>query len=296
MMPRADISGQRFGKLIAIECAGRRKGNTFWACVCDCGGTITTRLSSLRGGVTRSCKCLCAASLVGETYGRLTVVRRDGYLPKSGALWVCQCQCGNMLTRSTNALRSNNTKSCGCLKVEKCVNNGLNRIISLVGQTFGWLTVDARVIGPASTRSSVWQCTCKCGTAKTVRSTYLRSGSTISCGCAIATAQTRPPLTSISVRAKSAASNHVRRARKAKVGGSFTSAQVGTLYVRQKGLCAEPTCRVALNGKFHRDHKNPLALGGSNDISNIQLLCAPCNIRKRSKAPDIWARENGRLI
>ncbi len=295
-MPRANISGEKFAMLTVAECMGRRKGGTFWKCVCDCGGTITTRLDSLRDGVTRSCGCLSAASLVGQTFGRLTVIRRNGTLPKRGALWLCQCQCGSIRTINSNSLLKGNSRSCGCLKRDLSVSNGHKRVIDLIGQTFGWLTVNARGRVHAKGQSSIWRCTCICGTIKEVRSICLRSGMTISCGCAIATAQSRPPLTSARARANGATTTHTRRALKAKSGGSFTSVQIDALYARQKDRCAEPSCRVALNGKFHRDHRVPLILGGSNGIRNIQLLCAPCNRRKRAKSPEVWARENGRLI
>lgn len=32
-----NITGQRFGKLIALKKVDSRKGNTYWLCQCDCG-------------------------------------------------------------------------------------------------------------------------------------------------------------------------------------------------------------------------------------------------------------------
>ena len=36
------------------------------------------------------------------------------------------------------------------------------------------------------------------------------------------------------------------------------------------------------------DHYMPRALGGGNETDNLQLLCVPCNRRKRDKHPDVW--------
>jgi predicted DNA-binding protein YlxM (UPF0122 family) len=58
--PTRDLAGQRFGLLVATECAGRLKGSreNYWRCACDCGGTVTTRRSCLVDGFTKSCGCL----------------------------------------------------------------------------------------------------------------------------------------------------------------------------------------------------------------------------------------------
>lgn len=55
-------------------------------------------------------------------------------------------------------------------------------------------------------------------------------------------------------------------------------------------------CGCALGDDFHRDHRVALANGGDNDITNIELLCGPCNQRKHAKDPVRWAQENGRLL
>jgi hypothetical protein len=37
-MPKAlDLTGQRFGKLVARRKAPSRSGKTYWLCECDCG-------------------------------------------------------------------------------------------------------------------------------------------------------------------------------------------------------------------------------------------------------------------
>lgn len=85
-----------------------------------------------------------------------------------------------------------------------------------------------------------------------------------------------------------------RRARKKGNGGKHTAAQIRELLVRQRYKC--PFCSANLRRGFHADHIMPLALGGSNDISNIQLLCPTCNDSKGYSHPIAWAQKKGRLL
>lgn len=55
-----DITGQRFGSLVALERAGRspgRAGMALWKCRCDCGTEKTYYSMVLRAGRTSSCGC-----------------------------------------------------------------------------------------------------------------------------------------------------------------------------------------------------------------------------------------------
>ena len=53
-----DLTGERFGKLVAEEYAGNSNGYSMWLCGCDCGRKVTVRSVSLKDGNTRSCGCL----------------------------------------------------------------------------------------------------------------------------------------------------------------------------------------------------------------------------------------------
>lgn len=85
-----------------------------------------------------------------------------------------------------------------------------------------------------------------------------------------------------------------RRARIRSAAGTHTLDQVLELCRKQKGKCA--CCRVSLGDRYHRDHITPLASGGSNDISNIQILCPGCNRSKNARDPIKFMQENGYLL
>jgi len=55
-----DLTGQKFGKLTAIERTGEThpKRGFYWECLCECGRTKKVTSSNLRRGSTRSCGCL----------------------------------------------------------------------------------------------------------------------------------------------------------------------------------------------------------------------------------------------
>lgn len=86
-----------------------------------------------------------------------------------------------------------------------------------------------------------------------------------------------------------------RRARKIGNGGSHTSKQSKELLEKQNYKCVNCRCCLKKNKK-HLDHIMPLALGGTNNIDNVQWLCAKCNLSKKSKDPIKWAQQNGRLL
>lgn len=54
-----DLTGQRFGKLVAIKpLETRAGGEVIWLCQCDCGNTKEVRMRNLVRGATYSCGCL----------------------------------------------------------------------------------------------------------------------------------------------------------------------------------------------------------------------------------------------
>lgn len=55
---RIDLSGQRFGSLVAVKfLRSNDKGTTIWLCKCDCGNEIEVSYNNLKSGNTQSCGC-----------------------------------------------------------------------------------------------------------------------------------------------------------------------------------------------------------------------------------------------
>ena len=63
-------------------------------------------------------------NLIGEKYGRLTVVEFAG-IKNHSARWKCVCDCGLVVEAVGYNLRSGNTSSCGCLRREVAAARGL---------------------------------------------------------------------------------------------------------------------------------------------------------------------------
>ncbi len=66
--------------------------------------------------------------------------------------------------------------------------------------------------------------------------------------------------------------------RKLLMGKAIPVKQIRDKLQQQNYLCIY--CKTNIYTKFHRDHIVPLALGGKNEISNIQMLCQSCNSKK----------------
>lgn len=63
--------------------------------------------------------------LIGQKFGRYTVIERNGVGPNGMAAWLCQCDCGNRKTVIGNSLRQGHVVSCGCYQKEVAIRNGL---------------------------------------------------------------------------------------------------------------------------------------------------------------------------
>lgn len=58
MPAKINLTGQRFGRLIALRETDFRRGTfVVWECLCDCGNTTLAASAHLRSGNTTSCGC-----------------------------------------------------------------------------------------------------------------------------------------------------------------------------------------------------------------------------------------------
>jgi len=121
---RLDLTGQRFGKLVAIKDVGKKAGQRLWRCKCDCGNYFTTRASTLTRGHALSCGCLkkinmeVRIDITGKRSGKLVAIKDVGTNKKLQRLWECKCDCGNtIITKATN-ISTGKSKSCGCISKE----------------------------------------------------------------------------------------------------------------------------------------------------------------------------------
>jgi hypothetical protein len=92
-----DLTGQRFGRLVALTFEKRPQG-AWWHCRCDCGGTAVVRGAMMTRGNTSSCGCIQREQLAARNrkhdlhgqgpYQTWKHMRRRCYAPSSlGYQW-----------------------------------------------------------------------------------------------------------------------------------------------------------------------------------------------------------------
>ena len=108
-----DITGKRFGRLVAIEWVGSQHKSPLWKCKCDCGNIIDVSLQKLNTGDTKSCGCLKKDYYKNELANNIKEYQLDGtnvaYLKsnklskvnKSGVRGVSQKKNGKWLAQIT---------------------------------------------------------------------------------------------------------------------------------------------------------------------------------------------------
>jgi len=137
-MPRGcnnfkDITGQRFGSLVAIRRANNdeiRKGTSYrgaqWVCKCDCGKELVVPSALLLRKIRAKKNCgdiekhprtsPLYRDLIGQTFGGLYVLKiadkKDWKFNQKS--WLCICECEKECVATTAQLTHGLMTSCGC--------------------------------------------------------------------------------------------------------------------------------------------------------------------------------------
>lgn len=94
-------------------------------CKCDCGTIKTVNPYNIINNQSKDCGCgrkisvgnlNAIDSLVGNVYGKLTVLEEVGKNDNHKTICKCLCECGNIVNVLSNSLRTEHTISCGCVK------------------------------------------------------------------------------------------------------------------------------------------------------------------------------------
>ena len=128
-MAKIDLTGKEYQYFKVIDRNNERKGkNVWWNCLCHCGKTFIATTTEINKGTRKSCGCMKSKllseahlqDLTGQQFGKLTVLRRDFDHPQNGqkvrTYWVCQCECGNVVSIERTHLVNRNQTSCGCVQ------------------------------------------------------------------------------------------------------------------------------------------------------------------------------------
>lgn len=87
-------------------------------------------------------------NVIGDVYGRLTVVANAGRNHRGALLLECLCTCGVTKVILKESVRSGNTKSCGCIHDEKVTQRNTSHGMSDHPAYQSWLAAGARCRNP----------------------------------------------------------------------------------------------------------------------------------------------------
>ena len=112
MAKAKDLTGQKFGKLTALEKLPECVRNGYlWLCQCDCGNTKVVPSGDLTQGRVKSCGCLKHnhKDFTGLRRGKLTGVRPTGEFDSTGhRIFLWRCDCGTLLEKSVHTVTTPN--------------------------------------------------------------------------------------------------------------------------------------------------------------------------------------------
>lgn len=124
--PIQNLLNKKFGKLTVIAPILIDEKYQAWLCRCECGNERTYKAYQLNNYAI-SCGCINDSkkmNLVDQKFARLTVLEKTSSISgKHGTRWLCKCECGKQKVVLGEYLKNGDTKSCGCLVIEKSTEN-----------------------------------------------------------------------------------------------------------------------------------------------------------------------------
>lgn len=120
------------------------------------------------------------AAMIGNQYGRWTVVGDAKFTPRGERKWLCRCACGTERYVLERSLVYGGSVSCGCLRIERA--NQVNTH-DITGRTFGHLTALHPIEKKTKNGGIWWLCQCSCGNTCEVIASLLVKGRKTHCGC-----------------------------------------------------------------------------------------------------------------
>lgn len=180
--------GNKYGLLTVIGKDKDKNNRTIWICKCECGNIKQVKGSDLRAGKITTCGAGCPLkflrnsnfkNLIGQKFGRLTVLSFKEINKNHKSVWHCKCDCGKECDVIGTQMENGYIQSCGCLHTEKMQQLLSN---SIIGKRYGKLIVIDKDYDLK--HHLIWKCQCDCGNFIYLSGAQLTGErGTRSCGC-----------------------------------------------------------------------------------------------------------------
>lgn len=151
----------------------------------------------------------------------------------------------------------------------------MRRYTDLTGKIFGRLTIISLEKDLDKSRNTIWLCKCSCGSYKKIRADSLKSGRTISCGCAMRRLSSEQALYN---RVVSGIKNG---AKQRKLNFELTEEQIKNLIHKPCVYCTRTniscTTRYHIEEKLYHNGLDRIDGTKGYTIDNVQPACGECN-------------------
>lgn len=119
-----------------------------------------------------------ATQYAGKRFGALSVMGRNGTDAHNNSLWLCKCDCGNLVDVRANLLKRGQ-RFCS----KQCIKYQQHARLDLRGKRFKKLVAMRPLSMAESSGKAIWEFLCDCGKFLESVADNVMSGNTSSCGC-----------------------------------------------------------------------------------------------------------------